>query len=154
LQLTYATSFPWIGSDDSKKKTTHVSKNPSRLLLIEAVVFGTNLLKPTSTNVERIEPLKLDAKARMAHFHNVSPPRIGSTNIYVQIRAMAINSLGPLCVAHPLGSLGRSMGSGFAGSIGETGQHIPAESNRCVEDEAAESQQGVCSVNHRPGAFV
>ncbi|CAG5169959.1 uncharacterized protein ALTATR162_LOCUS7108 [Alternaria atra] len=101
-----------------------------------------------------MKALILAAEARTAHIHDIPQPTPASKELLIHVRAVALNPVDPLYVAHPLGRSGRTVGSDFAGIVIKTGHEIPTEANFCVGDEVAGFLQGACSVNDRPGAFA
>ncbi|KAF2663034.1 GroES-like protein [Lophiostoma macrostomum CBS 122681] len=102
-----------------------------------------------------MKALVLDAENRTANIiQNVDAPEPNASEILVEVKAIALNPIDPLYVAHPLASSERTIGSDFAGIIAKLGPSVPSSSNLKIGDRVAGFLQGACSVNERPGAFA
>jgi NADPH:quinone reductase-like Zn-dependent oxidoreductase len=101
-----------------------------------------------------MKALILDAEARTANVRNIPIPIPAAGEVLVQVRAISLNPIDPLYVAHPLGSSGRTVGSDFAGTIASLSPSIPQAANLNIGNRVAGFLQGACSVNDRPGAFA
>ena len=101
-----------------------------------------------------MKALVLAAEARTASIRDIPQPVPSSIELLIRVKAIALNPIDPLYVAHPLGSSGRTVRSDFAGVVVEAGCDMPGEANLCVGDGVGGFLQGVCSVNDRPGAFA
>ncbi|KAL1795191.1 hypothetical protein ACET3X_007007 [Alternaria dauci] len=101
-----------------------------------------------------MKALILAAEDRTAHVRDIPRPAPAATEILIRVKAIALNPIDPLYVAHPLGRSGRTVGSDFAGTIVQTGDGVPTEAELDIGIEVAGFLQGACSVNERPGAFA
>ncbi|PSN59537.1 GroES-like protein [Corynespora cassiicola Philippines] len=100
-----------------------------------------------------MKALILDTEKRTANVKETSVPVPGKGEVLVQVKAIALNPIDPLYVAHPLASSGRTIGSDFAGIVSSLGTNVPS-SHFKVGDRVSGFLQGACSVNERPGAFA
>ncbi|KAF9728704.1 hypothetical protein PMIN04_004204 [Paraphaeosphaeria minitans] len=101
-----------------------------------------------------MKALILHAEARTSKLEDIQPPTPSLTEILISVKAIALNPIDPLYVAHPLAQTGRTIGSDFAGTIVSLGSSVPAHSNLRPGTRVAGFLQGACSVNDRPGAFA
>ncbi|KAI4688966.1 hypothetical protein J4E81_007683 [Alternaria sp. BMP 2799] len=101
-----------------------------------------------------MKALVLAAEARTAYIRDIPQPVPSPTELLIWARAIALNPVDPLYVAHPPGSSRRTVRSDFAGVVVEAGCDVPVEANLCVDNEVGGFLQGACSVNDRPGAFA
>lgn len=102
----------------------------------------------------KMKALVLDAENQTAQVQNISIPVPASNELLIEVKAIALNPVDPLYVAHPLGKSGRIVGSDFAGVITALGSSVPQSSNLKPGDRVSGFLQGACSVNDRPGAFA
>lgn len=101
-----------------------------------------------------MKALVLHANARTAYVQNVPKPSPDRAEILVEVKAVSLNPIDPLYVAHPLGNTGRVVGSDFAGGICEIGPEVSQHTGLESGIRVAGFLQGACSVNPRPGAFA
>ncbi|CAN9281230.1 unnamed protein product [Alternaria alternata] len=101
-----------------------------------------------------MKALILAAEDRTAYIGDIPRPEPAANELLIRVKAVALNPIDPLYVAHPLGDSGRTVGSDFAGTIIQTGGDVPTEADLGVGNEVAGFLQGACSVNERPGAFA
>ncbi|KAB2106976.1 hypothetical protein AG0111_0g5499 [Alternaria gaisen] len=101
-----------------------------------------------------MKALILAAEDRTAYIGDITRPEPAANELLIHVKAIALNPIDPLYVAHPLGDSGRTVGSDFAGTIIQIGGDVPTEADLGVGNEVAGFLQGACSVNERPGAFT
>ena len=101
-----------------------------------------------------MKALILDSYHKTANLKDVPIPVPKEAQILVEVKAISLNPIDPLYVAHPLASSGRTIGSDFAGVVASLGSSIPSSSNLKVGDRVSGFLQGACSANDRPGAFA
>lgn len=101
-----------------------------------------------------MKALILAAEDLTAYIGDIPRPEPAANELLIRVKAVALNPIDPLYVAHPLGDSGRTVGSDFAGTIIQTGGDVPTEADLGVGNEVAGFLQGACSVNERPGAFA
>jgi NADPH:quinone reductase-like Zn-dependent oxidoreductase len=101
-----------------------------------------------------MKALILAAEDRTAYIGDIPRPEPAANELLIRVKAVALNPIDPLYVAHPLGDSGRTVGSDFAGTIIQTGGDVPPDADLGVGNEVAGFLQGACSVNERPGAFA
>lgn len=101
-----------------------------------------------------MKALVLDAEKRTANLQSIPKPSPAPNEILVHVKAISLNPIDPLYVAHPLASSGRTIGSDFAGTITSLGSSVPSTSNLSIGNQVSGFLQGACSVNERPGAFA
>ncbi|KAI4915848.1 hypothetical protein J4E90_004294 [Alternaria incomplexa] len=136
-----------VSSDISPKTSEEI--HFSDLPRVQSAYPYSNERAPAS-----MKALVLAAEARTAYIRDIPQPVPSSIELLIRVKAIALNPIDPLYVAHPLGSPGRTVGSDFAGVVVEAGCDVPVEANLCVGDEVGGFLQGACSVNDRPGAFA
>jgi NADPH:quinone reductase-like Zn-dependent oxidoreductase len=101
-----------------------------------------------------MKALVLDAEGRTANIQDLMEPSPDPHEVLVQVKAISLNPIDPLYVAHPLASSGRTIGSDFAGIVTALGSSVPVSCGLQPGDRVAGFLQGACSVNDRPGAFA
>lgn len=102
----------------------------------------------------RMKALILHAEERTARLEDVPPPVPSPTELLISVKAIALNPIDSIYVAHPLAQTGRTIGSDFAGTIISIGSSVPPHSGLRTGSRVAGFLQGACSVNERPGAFA
>ncbi|EME38405.1 hypothetical protein DOTSEDRAFT_92454 [Dothistroma septosporum NZE10] len=98
-----------------------------------------------------MKALILDAQNRTAKVQTVNIPQPAASEVLVKVRAIALNPVDELHVAHPLGQSGRIVGSDFSGTVVSLGVEVSA-AQITRGAEVAGFLQGACSINDRPGA--
>ncbi|KAM0281760.1 hypothetical protein ACHAO9_010603 [Fusarium lateritium] len=99
----------------------------------------------------------LNASLRTVKVENLDRPTPSAGEILVRVRAIAQNPVDELYVTSPIaGQEKRIIGTDFAGVVVEAGSGVegPSDSRVKLGARVAGFQQGACSVNDRPGAFV
>jgi NADPH:quinone reductase-like Zn-dependent oxidoreductase len=101
-----------------------------------------------------MKALILDAEHQTASVQNITIRKPAPNELLVQVKAISLNPVDSLYVAHPLAQSGRIVGSDFAGIITALRSSVRPSSNLKPGDRVAGFLQGACSVNDRPGAFA
>ncbi|KAH7205641.1 chaperonin 10-like protein [Fusarium oxysporum] len=104
-----------------------------------------------------MKALILNTLLKKATVENVDRPSLGSHEILVNVRAIALNPVDELYVSSPIAAQEkRIIGTDFAGVVVEAGSEISDLSDPRVKvgTRVAGFLQGASSVNDRPGAFA
>ncbi|EMT74126.1 chaperonin 10-like protein [Fusarium oxysporum II5] len=104
-----------------------------------------------------MKALILNTSLKKATVENVDRPSLGSHEILVNVRAIALNPVDELYVSSPIAAQEkRIIGTDFAGVVVEAGSEISDLSDPRVKvgTRVAGFLQGASSVNDRPGAFA